>query len=182
MSLFGIAKSSGFDPYGMHFDALQLQLRRQARRSGVGKDVELRWAPARGFYAKSKTWNRGADPFQRKYGASKLERGEKYLAVREEIARSISVSYGYQIIDGKWVGDYVVDLVIDKRARAEAEALLGLEIAAGNPYADPDARAQRIEQLTTIRKRDICLRLSDFIGIKKALRKIDKSKGKTTRN
>lgn len=150
MSLFTV-KTEGFQTAGLNFHALKEKLEQQVKNKKLGDDAQIRWTGAKGLYAKSGTWNVfGYAPF----GSGAILRGDKFLAARQEIARSINLAYGNRTINGELVGDYVVDRVLEARAREE----LGLK-------PDEPGDQQAIEN----KKGTLHLRVKDLAEIEKEI-------------
>lgn len=148
---FFTVKTKGFQTEGLNFQALKGKLEKQVEDKKLDDDAQLRWSGAKGLYAKSGTWNvSGYVPF----GSGVILRGDKFLAARQEIARSINLAYGNRIINGEFAGDYIVDQVLEARAREE----LGLA---------PDERGnqQEIEN----KKGMLHLRVKDLKRIEKEI-------------
>ncbi len=156
---FGPAKTTAFKTDGMRFDALKRKLDKRIKELNGPEDAandqagakvldgsaQIRWTAKNGIYVKKGTWNtKGWDPF----GSDILERGDKFLGARDEIARSINLTFGFTLNeDGQLIGDYLVDSLLKERVRNEmgAEDIANLD----------DAELQR-------RKQNIYLRLDDL--------------------
>ncbi|MEM9618038.1 MAG: hypothetical protein AAF936_08770 [Pseudomonadota bacterium] len=161
MSFFTV-KTAGFQTAGLKFRNLKDKLDKQVKKEKLGQDAQLRFTVGKGLYAKSGTWNvSGNAPF----GSGVVLRGNKFLAARAEIARSINLAYGNFQINGELIGDYVVDQVLEARARQQ----LGLA-----PEDVGDRR--QIEN----RKGTLYLKVSDLAQIEAKIKEI-KQKSRPSR-
>ena len=119
---FFTVKTKAVDTTELNFSQLKKQLdgavTEKRKKATLGDDAQLRFTAGKGLYAKSGTWNvNRLDPF----GSGALQRGDKFRGAREEVARSINLSYANQRVNGKYVGDHVVDLILEARAREQLQ-------------------------------------------------------------
>ncbi|MEM8988094.1 MAG: hypothetical protein AAGC95_15360 [Pseudomonadota bacterium] len=113
---FFTVKTKAFDTAELNFSKLKEKIDKQVEKKKLGGDAQLRFSAGKGLYAKSETWNvHNLDPF----GSGELERADKFRAAREEVAQSVNLSYANQRVNGQLVGHYVVDQILEERARAQ---------------------------------------------------------------
>ena len=150
-------KTSGFQADGMTFTALHEELAKQVRKGKLNDEAELRWTNSRGLYAKNGVSNTGANYFQRRFGSGLLNRGVKYLAAREEVARSINLTHGFHIHEGQWIGDFVIDRVLSERAEAQAREVLHAKMPLGEqiPWDELQAEIARQKKTMTLQFNDL---------------------------
>ncbi len=126
--VFDPAKTVGLDidTNGMSFTKLTAMLGEQIKKHGLDKTAQVLWSPDNGLYVTDGLRNgigRGA------LGSGIVKLGEKYLAGRDEIIRSINLSYGFALHQGKLIGEHVVEELLADRAREEAETAPGEKLS-----------------------------------------------------
>ena len=156
-------KTNAVDTSGLNFSKLKEKIDEQVAKKKLEGDAQLRFRAGKGLYAKSETWNVNRfDPF----GSGAVERGGKFRAAREEVARSINLSYANQQVNGMFVGHYVIDQILDERAREQ----LGLPPRGHSVREDPEVE-KRVENL----KASLHLKYSDINEIAKRITNLKKS-------
>ena len=162
MGLF-TSKTNAIDTSGLNFSKLKEKIDEQVAKKKLEGDAQLRFRSGKGLYAKSETWNvNRLDPF----GSGAVARGGKFRAAREEVARSVNLSYGNQQLNGMFVGHYIVDQILDERAREQ----LGLPPRGHSARETADVEKQ-IENL----KASLHLKYSDIHEIAKRIGQLKKA-------
>lgn len=160
MGLF-ISRTDGFHTTGMSFEKIKAKFDDLVKDGQIDKNAQLRWSSAEGLYAKNKTWSTWAITRWLFGGSGTVLRGEKFLAAREEIARSLNYAYLNQFHNGMPIGDCVVDQVLERRARED----LGLK-----PDDDIDP------QVLAKKKATLHLRISDLATVSSIIAEINKGR------
>lgn len=147
--MFGsTAKTSGFQTDRMTFSTLRKTLAWQKTNKGLSDDAKLRSTAKKGLYVKDGISRKGFSFCGFHFRGPLIERGNKYLKARNDIARSINLSYGNLMYEGQLLGNYVIDQLLTERAQQESAA------ASENGVADPEDVKRRKGNMS-LRYRDL---------------------------